>query len=62
MATVSSGNVVIFGAGGPVGAAAIVSLKDRYTLRVTVNGRGGDFTATESARADSQGIACAARE
>ena len=35
MATVGSGHVVIFGAGGPVGAAAIASLKDHYTLRVT---------------------------
>lgn len=35
MATVNSGKVVLFGAGGPVGAAAIASLKDHYTLRVT---------------------------
>ena len=35
MATVSSGNVVLFGAGGPVGASTITSLKDHYTLRVT---------------------------
>ena len=35
MATVKKGKVVIFGAGGPVGAAAIQALKDHYTLRVT---------------------------
>ena len=35
MATVSSGNVVLFGAGGPVGASTITSLKDHYRLRVT---------------------------
>lgn len=35
MATVESGRVVIFGAGGPVGAATIASLKDHYTLRCT---------------------------
>ena len=35
MATVKTGRVVLFGAGGPVGAAAIASLKDHYTLRVT---------------------------
>ena len=35
MATVKEGKVVLFGAGGPVGAAAIESLKDHYTLRVT---------------------------
>jgi nucleoside-diphosphate-sugar epimerase len=35
MASVKEGKVVIFGAGGPVGAAAIAVLKDRYTLRVT---------------------------
>ena len=35
MATVKKGKVVIFGAGGPVGAAAIAALKDHYTLRVT---------------------------
>lgn len=35
MAAVKKGKVVIFGAGGPVGAAAIQSLKDHYTLRVT---------------------------
>ena len=35
MASVKEGNVVIFGAGGPVGAAAIDALKDHYTLRVT---------------------------
>ena len=35
MATVNEGNIVLFGAGGPVGAAAISSLKDHYTLRVT---------------------------
>jgi len=35
MATVQEGKVVIFGAGGPVGAAAIRSLKDHYTLRCT---------------------------
>lgn len=35
MATVNEGNVVLFGAGGPVGAAAISALKDHYTLRVT---------------------------
>lgn len=35
MAAVKKGKVVIFGAGGPVGAAAIQALKDHYTLRVT---------------------------
>ena len=35
MATVNEGKVVLFGAGGPVGASAITSLKDHYTLRVT---------------------------
>lgn len=35
MATVTSGKVVIFGAGGPVGAATIESLKAHYTLRCT---------------------------
>jgi nucleoside-diphosphate-sugar epimerase len=35
MASVKKGKVVIFGAGGPVGAAAIQALKDHYTLRVT---------------------------
>jgi nucleoside-diphosphate-sugar epimerase len=33
--TVDKGKVVIFGAGGPVGAATIASLKDHYTLRST---------------------------
>jgi nucleoside-diphosphate-sugar epimerase len=35
MAAVKKGKVVIFGAGGPVGAAAIEALKEHYTLRVT---------------------------
>ena len=35
MATVESGRVVLFGAGGPVGAAAITALKNLYELRVT---------------------------
>lgn len=35
MATVREGKVVIFGAGGPVGAMAVRTLKDEYTLRVT---------------------------
>ena len=35
MATVNEGKVVLFGAGGPVGASAIAALKDHYTLRVT---------------------------
>lgn len=35
MATVASGKVVIFGAGGPVGAATIAALKDHYILRCT---------------------------
>lgn len=35
MASVDSGRVVIFGAGGPVGAATIQSLKEHYTLRCT---------------------------
>jgi nucleoside-diphosphate-sugar epimerase len=35
MATVDEGKVVIFGAGGPVGAATIVALKDHYTLCCT---------------------------
>ena len=35
MATVNSGKVVLFGTGGPVGASAITSLKNYYTLRVT---------------------------
>ena len=35
MATVREGKVVIFGAGGPVGATAIGALKDHYTLRST---------------------------
>ena len=33
MAPVAAGKVVIFGAGGPVGATAIGALKDAYTLR-----------------------------
>ncbi len=35
MATVNNGRVLILGAGGPVGAAAIASLKDHYELLVT---------------------------
>ena len=35
MATVKEGKIVIFGAGGPVGAASIQALKKFYTLRVT---------------------------
>ena len=35
MPALKSGKVCIFGAGGPVGAAAAVSLKDHYTLRLT---------------------------
>ena len=35
MATVMNGKVLILGAGGPVGAAAIDALKDHYQLRVT---------------------------
>lgn len=35
MAAVDNGRVVIFGAGGPVGAAAIDTLKNHYTLRIT---------------------------
>lgn len=35
MATVREGKVAIFGAGGPVGAMAIRTLKNDYTLRVT---------------------------
>lgn len=35
MAQVENGNVVIFGAGGPLGAAATTALKDHYTLRCT---------------------------
>ena len=35
MATVNEGKVVLFGAGGPVGASAIAALKDHYALRVT---------------------------
>jgi nucleoside-diphosphate-sugar epimerase len=35
MAVVAGGRVVIFGAGGPVGAAAIEALKENYTLRLT---------------------------
>ena len=35
MATVNEGKVVLFGTGGPVGASAITSLKEHYTLRVT---------------------------
>lgn len=35
MGAVESGNVAIFGAGGPVGAAAARALRDRYTLRLT---------------------------
>ncbi len=35
MATVDSGRVVIFGAGGPVGAVTMEALKDHYTLRCT---------------------------
>ena len=35
MATVKSGKVVIFGAGGPVGAATTTALKGHYTLRCT---------------------------
>ena len=35
MAVVCGDRVVIFGAGGPVGAAAIQALKENYTLRLT---------------------------
>jgi nucleoside-diphosphate-sugar epimerase len=35
MSTVNEGTVCIFGAGGPVGAAAAEWLKDHYTLRLT---------------------------
>lgn len=35
MATVETGKVVIFGAGGPVGAATIAALRGHYTLRCT---------------------------
>lgn len=35
MAGIMSGNVCIFGAGGPVGAAAQAALQDSYTLRLT---------------------------
>ena len=35
MATVDSGRVVIFGAGGPVGATTMEALKDHYMLRCT---------------------------
>ena len=35
MATVKEGKIVIFGAGGPVGATSIQALKDTYALRVT---------------------------
>ena len=35
MATVNEGKVVLFGAGGPVGASAIAALKGHYALRVT---------------------------
>lgn len=35
MPAINSGKVAIFGAGGPVGAAAARSLRDHYTLRLT---------------------------
>src|ERR1700694_2414418 len=35
MAEVMEGKVAIFGAGGPVGAAAARALKEQYTLRLT---------------------------
>lgn len=35
MPAVNQGTVTIFGAGGPVGAAAACSLRDHYTLRLT---------------------------
>ena len=35
MATVNEGKVVLFRAGGPVGASVIAALKGHYTLRVT---------------------------
>jgi nucleoside-diphosphate-sugar epimerase len=35
MAAVTRGSVAIFGAGGPVGAAAAQALRDQYTLRLT---------------------------
>jgi nucleoside-diphosphate-sugar epimerase len=35
MAAVRAGKVAIFGAGGPVGAAAALALRDQYTLRLT---------------------------
>lgn len=35
MPPVTSGRVALFGAGGPVGAAAAVALRDHYTLRLT---------------------------
>ena len=35
MPAVKAGKVAIFGAGGPVGAAAARALRDHYTLRLT---------------------------
>src|SRR5438045_9123780 len=35
MAALMEGKVAIFGAGGPVGAAAARALKEHYTLRLT---------------------------
>src|SRR5438105_1901928 len=35
MPPVTQGKIAIFGAGGPVGAAAARSLRDHYTLRLT---------------------------
>ena len=65
MATVNEGNVVLFGAGGPVGAAAISALKDHYTFagdRSSAYDRGRGVSAAESPCADSRGVGSAARE
>ncbi|MEE2659386.1 MAG: NAD-dependent epimerase/dehydratase family protein [Candidatus Latescibacterota bacterium] len=48
MSAVESGKVVIFGAGGPVGAAAIASLKQEYVIRCT------DATAIEEIVAEER--------
>ena len=53
MAAVSGGRVVIFGAGGPVGAASIQALKENYTLRLTDVRPMAEIAAQESPQGPS---------
>ena len=65
MATVKEGNVVLFGAGGPVGGAAISALKRHYTLRVTDLRPMTEVAVTpprKSPGADSGGVGATARK